>query len=58
MALTLCDAVLRRLDLGTAGSPDEASLDVVCRVMAAERGWDAAAVQRERDALRRVYPGS
>jgi len=58
MALTLSDAVLRRLDLGTAGSPDEASLDVVCRVMAAERGWDAAAVHRERDALRRVYPGS
>ena len=41
MALTLADAVLRRLDLGTAGPPDAAELDRVAGAMAAELGWDA-----------------
>ncbi len=56
MALTLPDAVLRRLDLGTAGRPPEADIDVVCRAMAGELGWDAERQQRERDALDRTYP--
>ncbi len=56
MALTLADAVLRRLDLGTAGRPPEADVDVVCRAMAGELGWDAERQQRERDALDRTYP--
>jgi glycerol-3-phosphate dehydrogenase len=56
MALTLPDAVLRRLDLGTAGPPPQADLDVVCRTMATELGWDAESEQRERAALARVYP--
>ena len=55
MALTLSDAVLRRLDLGTAGPPPPPELDTVARVMAAELGWDAAREQGERAALARFY---
>ena len=46
MALTLADAVLRRLDLGTAGAPAEADLERVVRVMGAELGWDAGQVRQ------------
>ena len=56
MALTLADAVLRRLDLGTAGPPAAADLDTVGRVMCAELGWDEARLARERAALGRSYP--
>ena len=56
MALTLADAVLRRLDLGTGGRPSEADVDVVCRAMASQLGWDAERQQRERDALDGTYP--
>jgi len=55
MAETLADAVLRRLDLGTAGPPSPTDLDCVVRVMAAERGWDAARIASEREALRAFY---
>jgi glycerol-3-phosphate dehydrogenase len=51
MALTLADAVLRRLDLGTAGPPAAAELDVVCEAMVRELGWDAARRVAERRAL-------
>jgi glycerol-3-phosphate dehydrogenase len=56
MALTLSDAVLRRLDLGTAGPPAPRDLDVVCRTLAGELGWDADRERRERAALAGVYP--
>jgi glycerol-3-phosphate dehydrogenase len=55
MAVTLADAVLRRLDLGTAGPPDPADLDVVARAMARELGWDAAREAAERAALAAFY---
>ncbi len=55
MAVTLADAVLRRLDLGTAGPPPPPELDTVARVMAAELGWDAARERAERAALARFY---
>ena len=55
MALTLADAVLRRLDLGTAGPPPPQELDTVARVMASELGWDAARERAERAALARFY---
>jgi glycerol-3-phosphate dehydrogenase len=58
MALTLTDAVLRRLDLGTAGPPPGRDLDVVTRVMTEELGWDGPRVRREREALARTYPPS
>ncbi len=56
MALTLADAVLRRLDLGTAGAPVEADLERVALVMGAELGWQAGRVSSERAALSAAYP--
>lgn len=56
MALTLADAVLRRLDLGTAGRPAPADLEVVGRAMAGELGWDAARLALERVALEAAFP--
>jgi glycerol-3-phosphate dehydrogenase len=56
MASRLTDAVLRRLDLGTAGPPETSDLEVVVRTMSAELGWDDARTGAEREALERVYP--
>ncbi len=58
MALTLADAVLRRLDLGTAGPPPADELRAVARVMADELGWDSGREQAERDALAAFYARS
>jgi len=58
MALTLADAVLRRLDLGTAGPPPAEDIRTVARVMAAELGWDAGRERAERDALAGFYARS
>ena len=55
MALSLADAVLRRLDLGTAGAPPAAEVDVVARVMAEELGWDLARIARERAEIDAFY---
>jgi glycerol-3-phosphate dehydrogenase len=57
MAVTLADAVLRRLDLGTAGPPAPQELDTVARVMGAELGWDDERDRCERAALARFYGG-
>jgi glycerol-3-phosphate dehydrogenase len=54
MALSLADAVLRRLDLGTAGPPPAADVDQVASALAAELGWDAAQVLAEKEALARA----
>jgi glycerol-3-phosphate dehydrogenase len=51
MALTLADAVLRRLDLGTAGPPPADELAAVCGAMAQELGWDPARERAEQAAL-------
>ena len=51
MALSLADAVLRRLDLGPGGAPPAAELAVVSGAMARELGWDAARVAAERASL-------
>jgi glycerol-3-phosphate dehydrogenase len=55
MALHLTDAVLRRLDLGTAGPPAPADVDTVAQAMSSALGWDAARVARERAALEAAY---
>src|SRR5262245_62852674 len=55
MAGTLLDAVLRRMDLGTAGRPEPGSLDEVASVMAAELGWDAARVDQEKRSIEGVW---
>jgi glycerol-3-phosphate dehydrogenase len=51
MAVSLQDAILRRLDLGTTGPASEADVATVARVMAGLLGWDAARVAAERGAL-------
>jgi glycerol-3-phosphate dehydrogenase len=56
MAVTLSDAVLRRLDLGTAGAPTPAELDCVSRALAAETGRDAVRDAAERATLAARYP--
>jgi glycerol-3-phosphate dehydrogenase len=55
MALTLADAVLRRLDLGTGGPPSAAELETVTRTMAAALGWGRARAQAEEAALAKNY---
>jgi glycerol-3-phosphate dehydrogenase len=54
MALHLEDAVLRRLDLGTAGPPRRSEVDRVAATMAAELGWDARRRQEEQEVLARA----
>lgn len=54
-ALHLADAVLRRLDLGTAGPPPPADVDVVAAAMAGELRWDGARAERERADLAAFY---
>jgi glycerol-3-phosphate dehydrogenase len=55
MALSLGDAVLRRLDLGSAGEPSVEDVGVVASVMAHELGWDLARIAAERAALAGFY---
>lgn len=47
----LTDAVLRRLDLGTSGTPPATDVLVVLSTMAARLGWDEARCSAERQAL-------
>jgi glycerol-3-phosphate dehydrogenase len=55
MAVTLADAVLRRLDLGTGGPPPPGDTDAVVRAMAAELGWDAERRRVEQARLAAFY---
>jgi glycerol-3-phosphate dehydrogenase len=55
MAFSLSDAVLRRLDLGSAGEPSAEDVGVVASVMAHEFGWDLARIATERTALANFY---
>jgi glycerol-3-phosphate dehydrogenase len=55
MAFSLSDAVLRRLDLGSAGEPSAEDVGVVASVMAHEFGWDLARIATERAALASFY---
>lgn len=55
MALTLSDAVIRRLNLGSAGYPGDDVAEAVANVMAAELGWPRWRVEEEVGELRRCY---
>jgi glycerol-3-phosphate dehydrogenase len=57
MARTLADAVLRRLDLGTAGRPDAGALDTVAATLASELGWNEERLQREQRELEAAWHG-
>jgi glycerol-3-phosphate dehydrogenase len=50
-ARTLTDAVLRRLDLGTTGTPPGTDVAAVLEAMAERLGWDEARCHSERQAL-------
>jgi glycerol-3-phosphate dehydrogenase len=58
MALSLADAMLRRLDLGTAGPPAATDVDEVARVLSEELAWSPARVLAEREALAAVFAGA
>ena len=55
VACTLTDAMLRRLDAGTAGAPEAGEVEVVAGVMAAALGWNAARQAEELRALLETY---
>jgi glycerol-3-phosphate dehydrogenase len=55
MALTLSDALLRRLDLGTAAAPAAEDRAVVAAVLATEHGWGSDRVTAESRALDAAY---
>lgn len=58
MARRLGDAVLRRLDLGTAGEPAALDLERVACALAAELGWSEDRLLDERRALEATYRGA
>jgi glycerol-3-phosphate dehydrogenase len=55
MALTLADAVARRLPIGSAGPPEPADVDAVLGVMSRRLGWTPARQESERAALCEFY---
>jgi glycerol-3-phosphate dehydrogenase len=55
MALTLCDAVVRRTPLGALGYPGDPAAECAARIVGGELRWSEARVREEMDALRRFY---
>ena len=55
MAVTLCDAVVRRTPLGAVGFPGEIAAARAAAIVSAELGWAAERKRTEIDALRRFY---
>lgn len=56
MAVRLSDALLRRTEAGSAGSPGEDALGSAARIMAGELGWTRERIASEITAVRRAYP--
>jgi glycerol-3-phosphate dehydrogenase len=55
MAVTLCDAVVRRTPIGALGHPGDAAAERAARIVGAELRWSEARRREELDALRRFY---
>ena len=55
MAVTLCDAVLRRTPLGAVGFPGEIAATRAAEIVGTELGWSVERKRAEIDALRRFY---
>jgi len=55
MAQHLADVVLRRTDLGSAGSPGQAALEDTARIMAGELDWSDSRCRDEIEAVKRTY---
>lgn len=49
MAVKLADVVFRRTDMGSAGCPPRADLELVAQIMAEELGWDPRRQTKEID---------
>jgi len=58
MALTLGDVVLRRTDLGTAGSPGRPALEVAADLVARELSWEPARREKEMQEMLSAFPGT
>ena len=55
MAVRLSDALLRRTEAGSAGSPGEDALASAARIMAVELGWTQQRIDTEITEVRRAY---
>jgi len=55
MAVTLCDATLRRTPLGAVGFPGQAAAARAADIVGAELGWSAERKREEIEAFRRFY---
>ena len=55
MAITLCDAVVRRTPLGALGYPGDTTAQRAAAIVGAERRWSDARVNEELSALKRFY---
>lgn len=51
----LSDIVFRRTDLGTAGNPGKAALEMVANLAAKENSWDTERMERELNAVRNQF---
>jgi glycerol-3-phosphate dehydrogenase len=58
MAVTLADAVIRRMELGAMGHPGEEIIAASARVAADELGWDGDRRDREIAAVNSFYSAS
>ena len=55
MAVTLCDAVVRRTPLGALGYPGDVAAERAARIVGGELRWSDARLREEMDALRKFY---
>ena len=55
MAVTLCDAVIRRTPLGALGYPGDQAAARAAALMGEERGWSETRTRDELETLRRFY---
>jgi glycerol-3-phosphate dehydrogenase len=55
MAVTLCDAVVRRTPLGALGYPGDAAAERAATIVGGELQWSDARLREEIDALQRFY---
>jgi glycerol-3-phosphate dehydrogenase len=55
MAVTLCDAVVRRTPLGAVGYPGDAAAERAAKFVGEERGWTEARIAAELRALKAFY---
>jgi glycerol-3-phosphate dehydrogenase len=55
MAMDLPSVVLRRTELGSAGTPGRAVLETVATILASELGWDSKRVESEIDRVETIF---